>query len=391
MVTLSTADKVLKTLYLDVICDQLNNRTNPFYAAIKKGNEEISGKNAVAVCRYGINGGMGSAQETGSLPVSAGNNYINLTADLKNLYGTIEISDKAIRASQNSSSALVNVLNAEMEGLLEAAKFNFSRMLWQNGLGILSTVADLTGHNSKNYFPVESTANFIEGMVIDFINADEEVVSAGHRVTKVDRTAKTVYINPAVGAAITVAKGDMMTLQQSYGAELNGIPYLFDSDMVFFYGQSRLSAEAVLPQSTELEDDFTADAMQATLDQIEERSGNDINMILTSYDVRRKYLSYMQSVRLNIDYMNVDGGFKALSYNGIPVVADKFCTSGAMYFVNTNDFKLVQLCDWQWLEGDNGSILVQLEKAPAYTGTLVKYANLLCTRPYGQGKLYNIN
>ena len=38
---------------------------------------------------------------------------------LKKLYGTIEISDKAIRASRTSAGAFVNLLNAEMEGAAE--------------------------------------------------------------------------------------------------------------------------------------------------------------------------------------------------------------------------------------------------------------------------------
>ena len=30
-----------------------------------------------------------------------------------------------------------------------------------------------------------------------------------------------------------------------------------------------------------------------------------------------------------------------------------------MYLLNTNDFCLHQLCDWQWLEGDDGKVLQQ--------------------------------
>jgi hypothetical protein len=194
-----------------------------------------------------------------------------------------------------------------------------------------------------------------------------------------------------VGVSVTVTAGDTVTLQQSYNSEINGIPYLFDSDMLYFYGLNRNLAEPILPQSINHDAAISTDGMQAVWDTVEGRSGNEINMLITSYAVRRKYLSYLQTTRTNIDYLNLDGGFKALSYNGVPLVADKFCTESAIYFINTNDFKLVQLCDWQWLEGDNGSVLMQLEKSPAYTGTLVKYANLLCTRPYGQGKMYGIS
>lgn len=79
-----------------------------------------------------------------------------------------------------------------------------------------------------------------------------------------------------------------------------------------------------------------------------------------------------------------------MSYNGIPVVADRFCPAGTMYLINSKDFTLCQLCDWQWLTGDDGSILKQVPGKPVYTATLVKYAELICARPYGQGVLTGI-
>ena len=89
--------------------------------------------------------------------------------------------------------------------------------------------------------------------------------------------------------------------------------------------------------------------------------------------------------------MEIEGGFKAISFNGIPVVADRFCPAGTMYLLNTEDFKLCQLCDWQWLEGDDGKILRQIPGKPVYTATLVKYAELICERPGAQAKIIDIN
>jgi len=46
-----------------------------------------------------------------------------------------------------------------------------------------------------------------------------------------------------------------------------------------------------------------------------------------------------------------------------------------------------QLCDWTWLSGDDGSILKQIDGRAAYNATLVKYADLICEKPFLQGKL----
>ena len=41
MVTMSSADKALKTLYLGVITDQLNTEINPFLAKIKQSTADV--------------------------------------------------------------------------------------------------------------------------------------------------------------------------------------------------------------------------------------------------------------------------------------------------------------------------------------------------------------
>ena len=55
-----------------------------------------------------------------------------------------------------------------------------------------------------------------------------------------------------------------------------------------------------------------------------------------------------------------------------------------MFLLNTDDFALYQLCDWEWLEDEDGKILKQSPGKAAYSATLVKYAELICKKPCGQ-------
>ena len=120
-------------------------------------------------------------------------------------------------------------------------------------------------------------------------------------------------------------------------------------------------------------------------------SGRQPDLIMCSFDVRKKYRALIASKGVNVDYLNLDGGFKALSYNGIPVVASKFIDEGEMMVLSTSDFKLCQLNDWDWIQGGvGGSVLHQIPDKAAYSATLVKYANLICTRPAAQYKLTGI-
>lgn len=382
MLTLNLADKVLKSVYIDVVAEQINRRTSPFYNMINKGSEDISGKDIVSPCRFGINGGIGCTSEDGMLPISSPTAFLQLKAPLVNIFGNLEISDKVIRASQGTTGSFLNLLNNELDSLMEAAKFNFGRMLFQDGSGVLSSVSDHTT-STATVIAVSNVKHLIEGMVVDFVTGTGVNVSCGHKIILVDRIGKTIKIaSPSTGVVV----GNNVVLQGSYNSEIYGLPYMFSNSTTLFYGNVRNTISYILPVSY-TKPSLTCDCIQETLDNVEEKCGTIPNLLLVSYDMRRKYLSHMQGTRTNMDYMYLDGGFKTMSYNGIPIYADQFVEDNTMYLLNSDDFKLQQLGDWNWIEGENGRILRQLDNKPAYGATLVKYANLMCTRPIAQSKL----
>ena len=385
-INLTNADNALKTLYLDAVSVQLNNTVNPLLAKIKQSTNDVWGKEVRKLAIYGMNGGIGAGSEDGDLPSSTGNNYGQMVTTLKNLYGTIEISDKAVRASEHSSGAFVNLLNAEMEGLIRAGSFNFGRMLFGDGSGKLGEVVSV--ENGK--IALDSVKNVIEGMVIDFRTADGSIVSGAEsrRILGVDRANKTITVS---GSAITsiVDETCFITVQGSYNNEITGLGAIFgDNDNL--YGLSKTANSWLKPYSEKEVGEITEAKLQKALDAIEESSGGAINFIVCSWGVRRAIQKLFAQNKRIVDTMELEGGFKALSYNGIPIVADRFCPEGTMYLLNTDDFTLHQLCDWQWLTGDDGKVLKQIPGKPVYTATLVKYADLICARPNGQGVLTGI-
>lgn len=384
MVNLQTAEKALKTVYLNVVTEQLNKSVNPLMAKMEQTSSDVWGKEIAKLVSYGINGGIGAGTESGTLPTAAGNNYAQFKTELKNLYGSIEISDKAIRASENSAGAFVNLLNAEMEGLLSASKYNLSRMMFGDGTGVLCTLA--AASSASNTLTCNSVKNLIEGLVVDIYKADNTLLAAGRRITKINRSTKAVTIS---GDSVnTGTAGAYFTVQGSKGNELTGLGAIFGNGNL--YGLTRADNPWLNPYIKNSCGALSTGTIQTAIDAIEENSGSTADMILCSYDVRRFYLDCLELNRSNVDYMNVDGGFKAISYNGIPVIADRFVEDGTMYILNSKDFTLHQLCDWRWLEGEGGNVIKQKESQAAYTATLVKYADIICSRPCGQAKLSGI-
>ena len=385
MVTLASADSALKSFYLDAVAQQLNTEVNPLLAKIKQSTADVWGKEVRRLAQYGVNGGVGAGTEEGSLPAAGGNNYDQFVTTLKNLYGTIEISDKAVRASENSAGAFVDLLNAEMEGLLRSSAFNFGRMLFGDGSGILCTVSAVTG----NVVTVDSVKNVIEGMTVDVLDADGDQVSGvtARRITAVDRTDKTITLS---GGALTgVASGCTLCVQGSHNLELTGLGAIFKDDGTL-YGLSRAERPWMVPYIKESVGTISENAIQTAIDYLEETAGSRVDMIVCSWGVKRALQAVLSESRMQTDMAELAGGYRTITYNGIPVVADRFCPAGTMYLLNTRDFCLHQLCDWKWLEGDDGKVLRQVSGKPLYTATLVKYADLICTRPCGQAMLTGI-
>lgn len=388
MVTITTADNALKSFYLDAVVDSLNLEANPFLAQIMHSTNDVVGKDVRRVVRYGVNGGVNAGTEAGSLPAAAENNYVQFVAPLKNLYGTIEISDKALRASNTNEGAFVNLLNEEMDSLVKSAAYNLGRMLYGDGTGKVGTVLSCSG----NVVKLDSVKNIVEGMVLDFYNASGAIVTAasGRRVKYVDRTANTVTLGGGAIASGAIAEDYVAYIQGSKDNELTGLGAIF-ADTGSLYGVDRTANPWLKPYKQDSVGELDELALQTAIDKIEEVSGSKINFIVCSWGVKRALAKAIKQGQSVVQTMEIKGGYTAMSFNGIPVVADRFCPEGTLYLLNTKDFKLHQLCDWQWLEGEDGKILKQVSGKPVFSATLVKYAELLCDRPNGQGMLTGIN
>lgn len=382
MIDLTSAQNALKDAYLVAACNQLNTKTNPLLAKIKQSSSDVYGKQIIKMAPVGLNGGVGAGSETGALPTANENNYVQFKTTLKNLYGTIEISDKAIRASANNSGAFVDLLSAEMEGLLTASKFNLGRMLYGDGSGAVGNVTNY----SNGVATMNSVKNLMEGMVVDVYDADgDATANMGLRISYVDRTNKQVYFTSTPS---TMTVGDVFYVQGSKDNEITGLGAIFGSSSTL-YGLNRSTNKWLTPYKNSDNIEINDNILQTAVDFLAENTGSNIDFITCGAGVKRAYQEYLGCYRRNIDVAVLEGGYKAITFNGIPVVSDRFVEDNTLYMLDTSKFTLHQLCDWEWIEGEGGKILRQKAGYPAYTATLVKYADLICEQPNGQAKFSN--
>ena len=383
MISLQTADNVLKSYYLDAVKDALDNKTSPLLAMVERTSENVYGKDVKKIVRVGVSGGIVAGTETGNLPSADSSTCLQLTATLKNLYGTIEISDKAIRAAQGNEGAFVNILNAEMEHLLNSAKYNLSRMAMGAGKGLLSYGVKEDAKSMK----LENAAGAQVGMRVKIAYVNGQPVEEGVRkIVAVNHFTGSVTFD---GEDLPIPKDESCMVKVVADAEeLTGVKTIFGNGNI--YGLTEEEFKMIAPFEECLEGYITFDKMQEVIDRIEQASGTVPNLIICSWGVRRALMRHCSDMGVTLPTIQLESGHTAISFNGIPVVVDRFCQKGDMFFLNTNDIKLYQLGDWEWMESDDGKILHQVPGKPVYSATLVKYAELVFERPNTMARLTDI-
>ncbi len=382
MITLQSAENVLKDVYLGVIADQINTKTNPLFSRIKRSTRNIVGREVRVVAPIGINGGIMAGAEDATLPAGVDTPYLSFVAPLKNLFGRFEISDKAVRCSSTDVNSFVNLLQDGMDSLLKASIFNLSRMIYGDGTGLLTTVTSAEGKKISN---AEAVA---PGMYVDVYaqaGASPKANGTNVYVKAVDKVNKTIEL----AGSVELADNDEIYLHGSKGSEIIGLKGIANNTEL--YGVKRsdypvMNATKIDGTSKAFDEDF----VQEVIDDLEMK-GTTVNFINCSYELKRLYQKYLTTYNKNIAYTVLEDGMKVLTHFGTPIVPTNHVAEGEAYFLNTDDFTFYELGDWKWLEDQNGRILKQFADKPAYSATLVKYTELLCQKPSGVGYVHSLS
>lgn len=393
MITINTAESALKNIYLETVIEDINNKTNPFLTMIGKNTKTIAEKDAKAYIRYGNEGSVIAAEEDGALPTST-EKIAEISVPLKNLFGTFQITDKAIKAAQNSPGAFASLIGGEMKNLVATAQANLNRMVYGNGNPYLGFTTDIG--STSVVVPTQFVRNFHVGQTFNVFNANNERQNTNGPLTVSAINATTGTINfTGGGVPASGFPWDRVYLyaDDAKNLEMNGIDSIFMPGNL--YNLNRAQHPEILPFQRSVRGSasnphviINEDNVLDFLYGIEEHAQTmPTDLILTHPVVQKALFENLRGTRTNIDTAELAGGFRGFSFNGIPMHSDVRCMGGTVYALNTEGWAMQQLVDWTWLEGDDGSILRPVNGRPVFNATLVKYADLVCEKPFLQGKL----
>ena len=393
-ITLTTASSILKEDYQPAIADQLNNKTI-LMQRLQRNTEDFEGKRAYLPLHVSRNEGIGARQEKGVLPTAGQQGYNAATWNMSYQYGRIEVSGPAMFSMKSDAGSFVRAVDSEVKGMVRDLSNDMNRQAFSNGSGAL-TLGTAIEPIGETTIAVASTKYLRVGMKIDMIT-DRTVSATGQSLSNVEITAVNPSTNtftvgaPGVSVATTAANSVVARhgsyLNEMYGLDAvinDGNPYSSVGVANTYGNIDRTVAANSWWQANRLAQAGAAislDIMEQGIDAGELAGDGETTLILTDYVQYRKYAALLipdkRFPTANGQEIDLDGGFKALTYDGVPVVKDKDAPAQNMWFLDEPSLMLFVLADFQWMDKD-GSILSRVLNQDNYEATLFAYIQLGC-------------
>ena len=397
-------DKALKDLYLPRLLATVNTgRVLSEHLRRDTSLTDVSGRKAMVPVNIRPSQAVGArdGDGTAALPSPQSQTFVGVEIPYAYNYATIRLTHPVIVSSKNDKGAFVRAVGAEMDGIRRDLKNDVNRQWFGDGTGWLGTIASST--STVTTLELDPDHRVKVGMVIDSF-ADK--TTGAQQMNSVSVTA--VSGNNLTIASSAVTNGHFVFREDSRGNEMMGLLGIVEN------GQSSNGADG--PYATEIfnvplstypewrarvnHNSGTARALtEAIIDDaildVQEQSEGETDLLISNAKQYRKAAHLLTGDRRYTPTMQLEGGFTALDWAGIPWVWDRDCPidSGgdAMVFgLDMDDLMLLQLQDWDFDDTD-GSVLHRVSGYNYYDATLFYYGQLGCTAPDDQFVIRDLN
>lgn len=443
---LALLNEILKLDYIDVVRDVLNSST-VLNHRLERDYESVQGERVYIPLNVSRNNSFGARAQTGglansslsyggseTLPTPGEQGYDSIQFQIPEMYGRLIVREKDIKATRNQKGAFVRVLDSEMRHLIRDAKNTLNKYNFGDGTAALASLdgfsagtftvfneghapgaspsyagqfkgVTATGANNGSYYALRHLEVGMPVGVIDVSASTTAVQETAGTITSINHSNNTFVVNDTA-LSMTVADGDILVPAELLGGQINsaynnaqmGLMGIVDD--VDAQGASTFQGIAssnswwqanVLDNSQTLRD-ISLDLYQQAIDEAEIVGDGEITIFLTTYGIRRETLGLLVAdKRFVAPYeMDLDGGFRALSYNGIPIVPDRHAPKHIIFGLDEPTIKFYQMSDFEWMEED-GAVLSRLPGLPAYEATLFLYREMATTDRANNVRIEDIN
>jgi hypothetical protein len=416
---ISTFNTMLKEHWLPPLQKEFNLSTVLLERMRRKSVKAVGGEYYLYPIHTQRNEAIGPRGENAVLPGPSYQTYNQAKIERAAVYGRFQISGWVLAAAKGDDTA-IDALNGEMVGIKQQMSDEVNRLLY--GIGSSKITNPNADAQSGTTINVRSTRNLRAGQEVCFA-ARSDGTTGSEMITVVTIASTTSITCDSVSSTATtdgIYPGDVNSnwsagdLCLTYNQAFTGLDGIIDdanpdaidnarhgdsgdySDTgVTDYGNiDRASVDSwkgnVLAPGTNAVRNVSIDLMMEALHACQIDGGNP-SLIVTNHELWRRYGMIMNDLRNwqgNVKMM--DGGWRALDFVGIPVVADKACPDNTMFFLDLDTFDILEEEPLGFMDAD-GQILVRDGSALAaydrYEGTATWRGALGCNKPNANCKI----
>lgn len=392
---MSNLEPALKTDYIDGLNDQSNLATVMLNKLNR--NHDLTGGNFVQeghLSRH--NPGVGSRGEGGTLPRPGIPTLGKATFPLMTLYGRLRINGKVARASSAQARArLAEAIDVQMASLLTAMPFEHNRMLFNDGSGIIASIAT-TCANTIN-LTVDTTQYVAEG---DFLSVLNETSGATVLATAVVASISGAVV--VIGSAITVTTAHSLFREGSFGQEIFGLESTHSTanpptaaPTTYFGGLNRATNswwKGNVLHNSGTNRDLSIGLMQQGYMESYIKGKGVIDFLIAHPDM---WITYGGMITPDRRFMatdaQFDAGFQYLVFNGSKFFFDLHCKNNRIYMSELGSLTLWEYeGGYQWRDA-NGSILQNVAEKDQWEATVLKDTQFTSNHPNRMVKIADLN
>lgn len=407
---LSAASNVLKNFYLGPIREQLNNSSILLSRLDRdESTQDAFGKSFTVPLHVTRNSSAGKGRADDGAPATTGaQGYQTITIPNKYLYAQIRVTGPTMKATRSKAGAFITAIESEIKGATRDFKRAMNRQLHGDGADALAfwTSADNTTGTTVDDNQGNAFVQIQSGSTYDLIDTDNTTKNGDSIVVTVGAKNATTYDISWTGTVTNSGDGDYLVEEDTLGYQMMGIAGIIGNTdpVVPADGGTRTGlhglAAATYPYwnaqvfaASGTKRSLTLELMQDPLSEISVNSDfseSDVKFMLSNVWVRDKYVALLTANKRFVNTMTLDGGFKGVEFNGIPLVVDTQCKRNRIYYVVPESMKIFRTADFDWMDEDGNVLARDTNGKDAYVATMFHYGDLACLTRNCNGLLDDI-